>query len=245
MGLFDFFKDNHHNKKVGLAYKCYKPEMVDMVFPGGKEQASRIIKSLAVILGIDLSALKPIDYYNVLTIYSGVLIRRVVTKSTDEHIIVSLQVNHKQYIKNEMLAQQVLAYCTINMKNNSFALESAEDINALNMFDNILTQNRETSRLNEDAQNDNLDDEEYGLVPNKPIYTTGVGGSEKYLRSLMTSDGKAIIWDRRGSMSVNGINGMIDIYDISFVDGRRYKTIYINMYGTSISQKAPNGFKFK
>lgn len=245
MGLFDFFKDNHHNKKVGLAYKCYKPEMVGMVFPGGKEQASRIIKSLAVILGIDLSALKPIDYYNVLTIYSGVLIRRVVTKSTDEHIIVSLQVNHKQYIKNEMLAQQVLAYCTINMNNNSFALESTEDIDTLNMFDNILTQNRETSRLNEDAQNDNLDDEEYGLVPNKPIYTTGVGGSEKYLRSLTTSDGKAIIWDRRGSMSVNGINGMIDVYDISFVDGRRYKTIYINMYGTSISQKAPNGFKFK
>lgn len=245
MGLFDFLKNNQHDKKVALAYKCYKQEMVGMVFPGGKEQASRIIKSLAVILGIDLSALKPIDYYNVLTIYSGVLIRRVVTKSSDEHIIVSLQVNHKQYIKNEMLAQQVLAYCTINMKNNSFALESAEDINALNMFDNILTQNRETSRLNEEAQNDNLDDEEYGLVPNKPIYTTGVGGSEKYLRSLMTSDGKAIIWDRRGSMSVDGINGMIDIYDISFVDGRRYKTIYINMYGTSISQKAPNGFKFK
>lgn len=245
MGLFDFFKDNQHNKKVGLAYKCYKPEMVGMVFPGGKEQASRIIKSLAVILGIDLSALKPIDYYNVLTIYSGVLIRRVVTKSTDEHIIVSLQANHKQYIKNEMLAQQVLAYCTINMKNNSFALESAEDINALNMFDNILTQNRETSRLNEEAQKENLDDDEYGLVPHKPIYTTGVGGSEKYLRSLMTSDGKAIIWDRRGSMSVDGVNGMIDIYDISYVDGKRYKTIYINMYGTSISQKAPNGFRFK
>ena len=245
MGLFDFLKNNQHDKKVALAYKCYKPEMVSMVFPGGKEQASRIIKSLAIILGIDLSALKPIDYYNLLTIYSGVLIRRVVTKSADEHIIVSLQVNHKQYIKNEMLAQQVLAYCTINMKNNLFDLESVEHINTLNMFDSILTQNRETSRLNEEAQNDNLDDEQYGLVPNKPIYTTGVGGSEKYISSLMTSDSKAIIWDRRGSMSVDGINGMIDIYDISFVDGRRYKTIYINMYGTSISPKAPNGFKFK
>lgn len=69
MGLFDFLKNNQHDKKVALAYKCYKQEMVGMVFPGGKEQASRIIKSLAVILGIDLSALKPIDYYNVLTIY--------------------------------------------------------------------------------------------------------------------------------------------------------------------------------
>lgn len=245
MGLFDFLKNRQHEKKVALAYKCYKQEMVGMVFPGGKEQASRIIKSLAVILGIDLSVLKPIDYYNVLSIYSGVLIRRIVTKSADDHIIVSLQVNHKQYIKNEVLAQQVLAYCTINMKNNSFALESDEDINSLNMFDNILTQNREISRLNEDSQNDNLNDEEYGLVPNKPIYTTGVGGSEKYLKALITSDGKAIIWNRRGSMSVDGINGMIDVYDISFVDGRSYKTIYINMYGTSISQKAPNGFKFK
>ena len=33
MGLFDFFKNNQHDKKVALAYKCYKPEMVGMVFP--------------------------------------------------------------------------------------------------------------------------------------------------------------------------------------------------------------------
>ena len=244
MGLFDCFKNNQHDKKVALAYQCYKSEMVGMVFPGGKEQASKIIKSLAIILDIDLSVLKPIDYYNILTIYSGVFIRQTVTNSSDDNIKVGLQLKHEQYIKNEMLAQQVLAYCIINMKNNSFALESVEDIKTLNTFSHILSQNQAIARSNEDVQSQNLDDEEYGLVPQKPIYTTGVDGSEKYLNSLVTSDGKVVTWRRAGSTSIEGVTGTIDFY-VSYVDGRRYKNVFINMYGTSISQKAPIGFKFK
>lgn len=46
-------------------------------------------------------------------------------------------------------------------------------------------------------------------------------------------------------MSVDGINGMIDIYEGYLPSGKRYKTLYVNMYGTANSTTAPKGFKMK
>ena len=43
-------------------------------------------------------------------------------------------------------------------------------------------------------------------------------------------------------MSVDGINGMVDVYDTYLPSGEEYKTIYINMYGASNSTFAPKGF---
>ena len=71
-----------------------------------------------------------------------------------------------------------------------------------------------------------------------------VDGEKEYLNKLYTVNGQKIKYNRRGSMSVDGINGMIDIYDTFLPSGQPYKTIYINMYGAKKSTKAPNGFVF-
>lgn len=88
-------------------------------------------------------------------------------------------------------------------------------------------------------------DLDFGLVPEKPIYTLGtklVDGEREFLSALRTSNGEKIKWERQGSTSVDGVNGMIDIYDIYLLSGQLYKTIYINMYGAKRSTKAPDGF---
>lgn len=88
-------------------------------------------------------------------------------------------------------------------------------------------------------------DSDFGLVPEKPIYTLGVklvDGEREFLNSLLTSEGEKIKWERRGSVSAKGIHGMIDIYDTYLPSGQLYKTIYINMYGAKRSTKAPVGF---
>ena len=55
MGLSDFFKKTPptHEEKVNLAYKCFNEKMVKAVFPGEKQQASNIIRSLGKILNIN------------------------------------------------------------------------------------------------------------------------------------------------------------------------------------------------
>ena len=95
---------------------------------------------------------------------------------------------------------------------------------------------------NRAAQPQNEADSQFGLVPEKPIYTAGIDEQERYLQSLRTPTGEPIKWSRRGSMSVHGVHGMIDVYDIYLMSGAEYKTIYINMYGARNSTMAPNGF---
>ena len=67
-------------------------------------------------------------------------------------------------------------------------------------------------------------------------------GEKEFLNNLYTTSGQKIRWNRRGSMSVDGISGMIDIYDTYLPFGQIYKTIYINMYGATVSTIAPAGF---
>jgi hypothetical protein len=98
---------------------------------------------------------------------------------------------------------------------------------------------------NRTAQCDNEDDPEFGLVPEKPIYTLAtdiVEGQRAYLSKLRTTNGEKITWKRFGSTSVEGIHGMIDIYETFLPSGQPYKTLFINMYGAKKSVAAPKGF---
>ena len=102
-------------------------------------------------------------------------------------------------------------------------------------------------KANADSQPDNEGDDDFGLVPEKPIFTfalKSVDGEKEYLDKLRTVGGEKIRYTRRGSTSAVGINGMIDIYDTFLPSGQPYKTIYINMYGAKASNSAPKGFTF-
>ena len=111
-------------------------------------------------------------------------------------------------------------------------------------------QAKETIRMmeiNRTAQIDNEGDPEFGIVPEKPIYTMAteiVDGQRAYLSKLRTVNGEKITWERLGSTSVDGVNGLIDIYETFLPSGVPYKTLYINMYGAKTSQSAPSGFYF-
>lgn len=117
---------------------------------------------------------------------------------------------------------------------------------ALNASLKMQTKNTvEAMESNSKIQPDNERDSDFGLVPEKPIFTLAlmsVDGEKEYLNCLYTTNGEKIKYNRRGSMSVAGINGMIDIYETFLPSGQPYKTIYINMYGAKKSTKAPAGF---
>ena len=104
---------------------------------------------------------------------------------------------------------------------------------------------KEAYDANAQSQPNNERDADFGLVPGKPIYTLArksVDGEIEYLSKLRTPKGEKVKWNRRGSTSIEGINGMIDIYDIYLLSGQKYTTIYINMYGAKASTKMPAGF---
>ena len=247
MGIFDFFKPKvlTHEQKVEMAYSCYKQDMVDKLFPQGKVQVSKIIFSLAKIYNLNLENCDAKMYYEILSTYTDVLIRRVVTKSTDKHIITSLQIKHANLGKNEETAKLLITFCTLNMSDNSFALDTNQNCAKFYLINDMYANNEEISKQNAGEEEKFINDPEYGLIPEKPIFTCGVTGSEKYLDKLRLDNGEKIKWERLGSTSADSVNGMIDIYEITTLSGDKCKDIYINMYGNINSTHDSEGFKIE
>lgn len=131
------------------------------------------------------------------------------------------------------------AFESVDLNNSSDPLKTIMEVQA-----------KETVRLmteNCTAQPDNENDPEFGLIPEKPIFTLAteiVDGQRTYLGKLRTANGDKISWKRTGSTFANGINGMVDIYETFLPSGVPYKTLYINMYGARTSKSAPAGFCF-
>ena len=112
MALFDIFKKKGppHEEKLDVVYRAFKPEAVDMVFPGGKQQASRIVCSLAKILNINLASCDAKEYFNILSLFTDVQIRHMALQCTDSHIMTSLQVKHSDLVKDKETARKVLLF---------------------------------------------------------------------------------------------------------------------------------------
>lgn len=105
-----------------------------------------------------------------------------------------------------------------------------------------IVEGRKAVEANRDVVDQHLYDPDYGFVPHKPIYTSGVDGEKQYLGSLRTVAGAPVTWNRRGSMGVDGIHGIVDIYDVYLPSGDLYRTLYLNMYSPSNSTHPPVGF---
>ena len=151
--------------------------------------------------------------------------------------------------KEVAIEPQPIAVIVAPSSEDQTAFNMDKTMNAKDPLKEFMAQQaQETIRVmetNRTAQPNNEGDPEFGLVPEKPIYTIAtdiVEGQRAYLSKLRTVNGEKITWNRRGSTSVDGVHGMIDIYETFLPSGQQYKTLYINMYGAKKSISAPNGF---
>ena len=134
--MSSFFRkgDLSHNEKVEKAYKCFKSDFVQLLFPGGIKQADRIIVSLSKLYGVQLEKCSAKQYYDILSTYSFVFVRKVVTFTSDKIIISGLLIEYSSFIKNEYIACETLGFTELNIKNNNFALDTMENINEFNQI---------------------------------------------------------------------------------------------------------------
>ena len=244
MGFFDIFKKKPptHSEKVDLAYRCYNQNMVGTVFPGGRTQASNIIVSLAKIYGVNLDDCSAKEYHSILTTFSDVLIRRTITQSSDEHIVVSLQVKHGDYIKDKTIAEKVLAYCKLNMDNPNFVLDSADKMELIEGCSGEMTEDEKLAVQNTDIQDASVEDPDYGICMEKPIYTNGPEDTDSFLNSLKSTLGESLVWEKQETLDVDGVAGKVIVYSSSLPSGRSYKTLYVNEHGINAERKTPKGF---
>ena len=88
-------------------------------------------------------------------------------------------------------------------------------------------------------------DPDYGLVPTKPIFVEGFGRNREYLDHLYSPNGEKIQYTRICALEVEGISGMVDCYSISLPGKPDYMHLFLSVYGTTTSTKAPRGLLYR
>lgn len=246
MGLFSLFKSRKstHEKKVLKAYQCFKPDMVELIYPGKVHQADKIIVSLGKILNINLETAGADCYLELLKIYVDVLTRKVVTPMSDEGIIESLQKRHNELIKSPMLAKKVLMYTMLNMANHEFAIESQAEMDLVSIdIAGDYSEKGPQSKRDAIFAGQRPLQEDYGYSCENPICTFSIGSSKKYLSRLRTTDGSQLYWTRLGSLSLKECNGVqnviVDVYQL-YLHGKEYAEIYICPYAKDC-ENVPKG----
>ena len=140
---------------------------------------------------------------------------------------------------------RILIFAQTSINSPGFSLTDPKAAAFLSEMAATAYENRQISRSNEKIADRYINDPEYGLIPTKPIYTDGVVGSYRYLDSLCTDSGELLRWERLGSSFADGIEGMIDCYELYLrADGKLYGKLYLNLYALSNSKTAPAGYRF-
>lgn len=103
---------------------------------------------------------------------------------------------------------------------------------------------RENSQKNISIENAYLNDPEYGLVPEKPVFVNGFGMDKEYLSHLYSEDGTKLDFVRVGSSEVDGIAGPVDLYSLLLPDDTEYLRLFVCNYGMTMKKVAPQGTRY-
>ena len=111
-------------------------------------------------------------------------------------------------------------------------------------IENLQKTVRENAQKNKAIENLYINDPEYGLVPEKPIYVNGFGSDKQYLSHLHTDEGVQLSFKRVASSEVSGIAGPVDLYQLLLPDGTDYLRVFVCNYGSDVKTIAPRGTKY-
>lgn len=211
---------------------------IDTSFYGSEAYAEAIAAELVPMLAPDasLNDYKAVD--EALLFYGDVWIRKHFGPSpefmTTNHIKGDLADKYRDHDAKVVAAAVDRCVAFIYQKEPNL-----EQRDVAQAFQQNLVQSNASQNAN--AETAHLDDADYGLVPQKPVFVAGFPGTHTYLDSLCLSDGTRPTFNRTGSMNVPGIEGPVDAYEV-MAGGKPVGRIFICLYGSSNSTRAPRGF---
>ncbi len=250
---FDFYRgdimgEEVQNENPGLApvfnnlYGEYESQTARVLFPGGPNQIANIISSFAFICSATSSSWGESQFKDILSIYSEVRFRKQAMNDDDKTVVGRLMSKFRRYVKSQKTAERIVGFVRICSVSHNFTCLTPE---ALQMLDKVMESDAQVEKAivkNNGLQDKNTDDNQYGIVKEKPVYTNGVDGTFAYLASLRTSSGQKLTWVKHGTSVVKDVVGAVDEYEGRLPSGEFYGIVYINMFCNANSTAAPFGF---
>ena len=264
--MFEFLrKKNNEDRIIKSVIGSLKQDTLLKVFYGETEEAGRLVKALRKKLYPDKASVAIEQYKTIVFFYIHVWTRthgglrpefsrkKYICKAMKERFgqFPPSMVDHAIDVcldfifRNEPeIKQKVLESPDSGLKDSKEQQEALANIMKLFMAqDAVNKQAGETAKGNDGVENKYLDDPDYGLVQEKPVFVNGFGAHRNYLNSLRTESGGNLEYSRLGSMSVDGIVGRVDLYRLTPKDGTGEIMLYLCLYGSSNSTTAPKGLK--
>lgn len=239
--MFGFLKSNN-KEELSIVEKMYagmNPDGRSKIYYGDYKQAYAILNKINIIIKKE-GKYSLEEGFNICNqLFIQVWIRK--------HGGLSPEFSETHYIK-EMLGQK------FNFISNATLMEMIDEcvriiyekepeIKQRDAFmEYRKTMHLENAEKNKDIELQHVNNPDYGLSPNMPVFVNGFGNDKVFLNNLLTASGEQIVYNRLGSTEVVGITGPVDIYAISKTDGTQYGTIYICNYGTTMPTTAPTGY---
>jgi len=242
--MFGFFKNNNKDEfsVVKKMYEGMNPDGRDKLYYGDYKQAYKILNNVNRILQ-KTENYKLEDSFNICNqVYIQVWIRKhggLSPEYSETHYIKEVLSQRFGFI-NKAILLEMIDMCVHVIYENEPEIKQRDAIIEYRKIAHL-----ENAERNKNIELQHINDHDYGLTPNKPIFVNGFGNDRAYLNNLLTESEEQIVYKRLGSSEVNGINGPVDIYVISVIDGTEYGTLFICNYGNTFPTTTPKGYKFK
>jgi len=230
--------------KVKAVYNSLNRDSAANIFPGGVAQLSRVIKSLAYILNIDVEKCTVEKLSKLIDLYSFIELRQSVKGVMNQRIVTDLCQHFKTLINDDEAATKVIAFWTLHSNDKMFELSSDSDIQIWNTTVQYINTEIDIIKKNTEKANHISPDNDLGNIATKPLYSNSKEATEEYLEHLVASDGRKLKYKHIGDTSAVGILGKVDIYAMSTIDGNAYGTLYINQHSEYIPNFAPYNYRY-
>jgi len=221
-------------------------DMRDGIYPGGAKFMIAVFSDLAPVVfsgkqfdQLELDQIQFLSFFHV-----DVLSRRIMTRLATGWSIDEANASIiKKYSQIPQDTVQRAIDISMTYLNKQFPRVKKQDEDydkRISMANNIisLVSRPETNTSLEFLY---INDPEYGLVSDKPVFISGFGELYKYLDRLAFPDGSKAQAERLGSTNNASLSTPIDIYKVIYPDGSE-KSVYISLYGSTTSEAAPAGF---
>lgn len=249
MGLFDLFKKKPKHDDLVLAVYTFienkDKKLVNILYPGGVEELGKILISLSLICKIELEKCPPETYLKLGELYSMTMLQCGFKDKDIKEIVAFLKSKYAGIVFTDEIGIGLFVFCKLHSEDKTFFLNNESSINQFAFYVAAQINAEEITKSNISVLEKNLSDDDYGLVETKPIYVSSAVGARHYLENLCGTCGEYLFWERVGTVDVDGINGIVDIYEAKTTAGDCYIKLYLNLYAPSTSTTIPKGLSSK
>lgn len=212
-------------------YESLNPKLKSFIFPAGYNEFIIIINSLKYLFEKKYSAIELVKMYAVNWTRTG--------QSDADEVVKRIKLSNDLKDDQDKI-DLLVSFILIHKNNTDFEIKDMESFNFTKKFAESFKDRVKYKEINTHKITENIYDEDYGRVAHKPIYIDGFKGSDRFLKSLKSSNGDSLICKRKGS--IPGEGGSVDIYEVENENTHEREILYVNLYSENSNYYLPKGY---